>query len=154
MFFPGITGLWQVKARNNPSFEDYISLDLEYVQKRSLWFDAVSWPKLSEWFWPAREHKPSGCLQAVLHPFLLHRCGAQLLAQALSRTFEGNEGCTVEFLPEKELKLTDVLRSFAGEKCSCLASGPRTGTLRLYCFVCTPLYETAGRSRVSGKART
>lgn len=38
---PGITGLWQVKARNSPSFQDYINLDLEYVQKRSLWFDAV-----------------------------------------------------------------------------------------------------------------
>lgn len=38
---PGITGLWQVKARNSPSFEDYIDLDLEYVRKRSLWFDAV-----------------------------------------------------------------------------------------------------------------
>jgi exopolysaccharide biosynthesis polyprenyl glycosylphosphotransferase len=36
---PGITGLWQVEARHDPSFDRYISLDLEYVSKWSLWFD-------------------------------------------------------------------------------------------------------------------
>lgn len=36
---PGITGLWQVAARKDPSFESYIRLDLEYVQKRSLRLD-------------------------------------------------------------------------------------------------------------------
>jgi exopolysaccharide biosynthesis polyprenyl glycosylphosphotransferase len=29
---PGITGLWQVEARDNPSFEAYVRLDLFYVQ--------------------------------------------------------------------------------------------------------------------------
>ena len=29
---PGITGLWQVEARANPSFQQYISLDLNYVE--------------------------------------------------------------------------------------------------------------------------
>jgi lipopolysaccharide/colanic/teichoic acid biosynthesis glycosyltransferase len=36
---PGITGLWQVEARNNPSFDEYISLDLRYVENWSLGLD-------------------------------------------------------------------------------------------------------------------
>jgi lipopolysaccharide/colanic/teichoic acid biosynthesis glycosyltransferase len=32
---PGLTGLWQVTARQDPSFESYISLDLEYVENWS-----------------------------------------------------------------------------------------------------------------------
>jgi lipopolysaccharide/colanic/teichoic acid biosynthesis glycosyltransferase len=36
---PGITGLWQVQARNSPSFEDYISLDRLYVENWSLGLD-------------------------------------------------------------------------------------------------------------------
>lgn len=36
---PGITGLWQVNARTDPSFERYVALDLEYVDRRSFWLD-------------------------------------------------------------------------------------------------------------------
>jgi len=36
---PGITGLWQVNARQDPSFHSYISLDLAYVENWSLWLD-------------------------------------------------------------------------------------------------------------------
>ncbi len=36
---PGITGLWQISARNNPSFESYISLDVEYVNQWDIWLD-------------------------------------------------------------------------------------------------------------------
>ena len=36
---PGITGLWQVEARNHPSFDRYISLDLHYVENWSLALD-------------------------------------------------------------------------------------------------------------------
>ncbi len=36
---PGITGLWQVEARQSPSFEDYINFDLEYVENWSIWLD-------------------------------------------------------------------------------------------------------------------
>jgi exopolysaccharide biosynthesis polyprenyl glycosylphosphotransferase len=36
---PGITGLWQVEARGNPSFESYISLDMQYVEQWSLLLD-------------------------------------------------------------------------------------------------------------------
>lgn len=36
---PGITGLWQVKARRDPSFETYIRLDTEYVDRWSFWLD-------------------------------------------------------------------------------------------------------------------
>ena len=37
---PGLTGLWQVYARRDPSFEKNIALDLEYIETWSLWLDA------------------------------------------------------------------------------------------------------------------
>lgn len=36
---PGITGLWQVEARQDPSFENYINLDSKYVNHWSLGLD-------------------------------------------------------------------------------------------------------------------
>jgi exopolysaccharide biosynthesis polyprenyl glycosylphosphotransferase len=36
---PGITGLWQVEARGNPSFNSYISLDVQYVERWHLLLD-------------------------------------------------------------------------------------------------------------------
>lgn len=36
---PGITGLWQIQARQDPSFDSYISLDLIYVETWSIWLD-------------------------------------------------------------------------------------------------------------------
>jgi exopolysaccharide biosynthesis polyprenyl glycosylphosphotransferase len=36
---PGITGLWQVEARRNPSFETNMQLDLEYIDNWNLWMD-------------------------------------------------------------------------------------------------------------------
>lgn len=36
---PGITGLWQVQARRDPSFDAYISLDMNYVDNWSIWLD-------------------------------------------------------------------------------------------------------------------
>jgi exopolysaccharide biosynthesis polyprenyl glycosylphosphotransferase len=36
---PGITGLWQVQARQDPSFDNYISLDVSYVDNWSIWLD-------------------------------------------------------------------------------------------------------------------
>jgi lipopolysaccharide/colanic/teichoic acid biosynthesis glycosyltransferase len=36
---PGITGLWQVQARQNPSFDTYISMDFAYIENWSLMLD-------------------------------------------------------------------------------------------------------------------
>ncbi len=36
---PGITGLWQVQSRQDPSFDQYISLDTAYIDNWSLWLD-------------------------------------------------------------------------------------------------------------------
>jgi lipopolysaccharide/colanic/teichoic acid biosynthesis glycosyltransferase len=36
---PGITGLWQVTARRDPSFYKNMELDLEYIERWSLWLD-------------------------------------------------------------------------------------------------------------------
>lgn len=36
---PGCTGLWQVSGRNNLSFHEMLELDLEYIERRSLWLD-------------------------------------------------------------------------------------------------------------------
>jgi exopolysaccharide biosynthesis polyprenyl glycosylphosphotransferase len=38
---PGLTGLWQVEARDNPSFEAYRRLDIFYVENWSLVLDMV-----------------------------------------------------------------------------------------------------------------
>ncbi len=37
---PGITGLWQVEARTDPSADAYFKLDIYYVENWSLWLDA------------------------------------------------------------------------------------------------------------------
>jgi exopolysaccharide biosynthesis polyprenyl glycosylphosphotransferase len=36
---PGITGIWQVNARSDPSFEKNMALDLEYIENWSPWLD-------------------------------------------------------------------------------------------------------------------
>ncbi|HEX2327692.1 MAG TPA: sugar transferase [Candidatus Angelobacter sp.] len=36
---PGITGLWQISSRRDPSFENYVALDLEYIENWSLGLD-------------------------------------------------------------------------------------------------------------------
>ena len=36
---PGITGLWQVQGRQDPSFDSYISLDVTYIENWNLWLD-------------------------------------------------------------------------------------------------------------------
>jgi lipopolysaccharide/colanic/teichoic acid biosynthesis glycosyltransferase len=37
---PGITGLWQVEARTDPSVDTYFRLDTYYLDNWSLWLDA------------------------------------------------------------------------------------------------------------------
>ena len=36
---PGITCIWQVSGRNNIEFEEWVEVDLEYIQKRSVLLD-------------------------------------------------------------------------------------------------------------------
>jgi exopolysaccharide biosynthesis polyprenyl glycosylphosphotransferase len=36
---PGLTCYWQVSGRNNIDFEDWMKLDLQYVNDRSFWLD-------------------------------------------------------------------------------------------------------------------
>jgi len=38
---PGITGLWQVSGRSDIDFDDRVRLDIEYLERRSFWFDFV-----------------------------------------------------------------------------------------------------------------
>jgi lipopolysaccharide/colanic/teichoic acid biosynthesis glycosyltransferase len=38
---PGVTGWWQVNGRCETSFEEMVELDLEYLERRSLWLDVV-----------------------------------------------------------------------------------------------------------------
>ncbi|KON70204.1 multidrug MFS transporter [Peribacillus butanolivorans] len=36
---PGCTGLWQVTARNNVGFKEMVELDIQYIRKRTIYFD-------------------------------------------------------------------------------------------------------------------
>ena len=36
---PGCTGLWQVSGRSNVGFKEMVELDLQYIRKRSIFFD-------------------------------------------------------------------------------------------------------------------
>jgi len=36
---PGITGLWQVSGRSDVNFDERITLDAEYAEKKSIWLD-------------------------------------------------------------------------------------------------------------------
>jgi lipopolysaccharide/colanic/teichoic acid biosynthesis glycosyltransferase len=36
---PGITGLWQVKGRGDTTFDERLRLDVEYLERMSLWLD-------------------------------------------------------------------------------------------------------------------
>ncbi len=38
---PGCTGLWQVSGRSSVGFEEMVELDLQYIRKRSFWFDLL-----------------------------------------------------------------------------------------------------------------
>lgn len=38
---PGMTGLWQVSGRSDTTYEERVELDKTYIEKRSLWNDAV-----------------------------------------------------------------------------------------------------------------
>jgi len=37
---PGVTCIWQVNGRNNIGFEEWMRLDLDYIDNWSLWLDA------------------------------------------------------------------------------------------------------------------
>jgi len=36
---PGITGVWQVRGRNRVSFDEMVRMDLEYIERQSIWLD-------------------------------------------------------------------------------------------------------------------
>jgi lipopolysaccharide/colanic/teichoic acid biosynthesis glycosyltransferase len=36
---PGLTGLWQITARNSCDFDSMVKLDLEYIENQSFWYD-------------------------------------------------------------------------------------------------------------------
>lgn len=36
---PGLTGYWQISGRQHVTYEERVLLDMEYIDRRSLWFD-------------------------------------------------------------------------------------------------------------------
>jgi lipopolysaccharide/colanic/teichoic acid biosynthesis glycosyltransferase len=36
---PGMTGLWQISARSSPDFDEWVRLDLDYIERWSIWLD-------------------------------------------------------------------------------------------------------------------
>ena len=38
---PGLTCLWQISGRSLRSFEEWVELDLEYIERRTFWYDLL-----------------------------------------------------------------------------------------------------------------
>jgi lipopolysaccharide/colanic/teichoic acid biosynthesis glycosyltransferase len=36
---PGITGMWQVYGRNRVSFDEMVRMDIDYIERQSIWLD-------------------------------------------------------------------------------------------------------------------
>lgn len=36
---PGLTGLWQASGRSDTTYDERVQMDMEYIDKRSFWFD-------------------------------------------------------------------------------------------------------------------
>ncbi len=72
---PGITGLWQVEARDNPSFEAYSRLDIFYVENWSLTLDLMillgTFEQIVTRLWTTifgRDSSEMGQVEAQVHP--------------------------------------------------------------------------------------
>jgi lipopolysaccharide/colanic/teichoic acid biosynthesis glycosyltransferase len=61
---PGLTGLWQVSGKNRTTFEEMISMDLYYVEHKSLWLDlkiiALTIPAILTLVWEMKLHRNAG----------------------------------------------------------------------------------------------
>ena len=86
---PGMTGLWQVEARDNPAFDAYRRLDLFYVENWSLALDLVIILGTIE--------------QLVLRPF--HRRGREATAARRHRGHDGDRRLTRSTRPLPGVKL-------------------------------------------------
>jgi exopolysaccharide biosynthesis polyprenyl glycosylphosphotransferase len=72
---PGITGLWQIEARDNPSFDAYRRLDLFYVENWSLGLDVVILGRTAmdfaaralRLFLPRRDRQPTDAAHETMH---------------------------------------------------------------------------------------
>lgn len=38
---PGVTGLWQISGRSDIDFDERLRMDIEYIERRSIWLDLV-----------------------------------------------------------------------------------------------------------------
>lgn len=38
---PGLTGIWQVSGRSDVAFDRWVDMDLEYIERRSIWLDLL-----------------------------------------------------------------------------------------------------------------
>jgi lipopolysaccharide/colanic/teichoic acid biosynthesis glycosyltransferase len=38
---PGLSGYWQVMARSSVTFDEMAQLDIEYIEKKSIWLDLM-----------------------------------------------------------------------------------------------------------------
>ena len=36
---PGLTCLWQVSGRSHIGFDEWVELDMEYIRRRSFWYE-------------------------------------------------------------------------------------------------------------------
>lgn len=91
---PGITGLAQVRGRNSISWETKFALDIEYVERKSLWLD----------------------IKIILETIavVLHRRGVSASGEATMAEFRGTPA-PVKTVPD--LASRDLLPSLSDEAC-------------------------------------
>ena len=65
---PGITCIWQVSGRNNIDFDQWMELDLEYIDSWSLWHDIQICLKTIPAVLGAAARSSAADLPATLHP--------------------------------------------------------------------------------------
>jgi lipopolysaccharide/colanic/teichoic acid biosynthesis glycosyltransferase len=61
---PGMTGLWQVSGKNDLTFDQMVSLDIQYARRLSLWLDLYILVKtpfvVARQFWTSLLARPAG----------------------------------------------------------------------------------------------
>lgn len=110
---PGITGLWQVEARDNPDFSAYKRLDLHYVENWSVTFDLIIILQtvesiLSRVIKGLRRSGDDGSMVEAANP------GARTALEEFDSAVAGSNGSTAQDVATDPVDSTDAADSTEG----------------------------------------